>query len=160
MVRSVNLEVAKNGDTSWDFPALDTPQPQQSKKAESGWLISVANATETVASAENSTPDAMLTSIVAKMVQIENGTLVYDDAQSGDKTEVIINHLDLSIPTPDDLITLNVDAVYNGEQIIASGTIGSITEILADKVYPINLQVKAYGMAAKANGNLNNMLSK
>ncbi len=156
----INLEVAKNGDTSWDFPALDTPQPQQSKKAESGWLISVANATETVASAENSTPDAMLTSIVAKMVQIENGTLVYDDAQSGDKTEVIINHLDLSIPTPDDLITLNVDAVYNGEQIIASGTIGSITEILADKVYPINLQVKAYGMAAKANGNLNNMLSK
>ena len=156
----INLEVAKNGDTSWDFPALDTPQPQQSKKAESGWLISVANATETVASAENSTPDAMLTSIVAKMVQIENGTLIYDDAQSGDKTEVIINHLDLSIPTPDDLITLNVDAVYNGEQIIASGTIGSITEILADKVYPINLQVKAYGMAAKANGNLNNMLSK
>lgn len=156
----INLEVAKNGDTSWDFPALDTPQPQQSKKAESGWLISVANATETVASAENSTPDAMLTSIVAKMVQIENGTLVYDDAQSGDKTEVIINHLDLSIPTPDDLITLNVDAVYNGEQIIANGTIGSITEILADKVYPINLQVKAYGMAAKANGNLNNMLSK
>ena len=156
----INLEVAKNGDTSWDFPALDTPQPQQSKKAESGWLISVANATETVASAENSTPDAMLTSIVAKMVQIENGTLVYDDAQSGDKTEVIINHLDLSIPTPDDLITLNVDAFYNGEQIIANGTIGSITEILADKVYPINLQVKAYGMAAKANGNLNNMLSK
>ncbi len=156
----INLEVAKNGDTSWDFPALDTPQPQQSKKAESGWLISVANATETVASAENPTPDAMLTSIVAKMVQIENGTLVYDDAQSGDKTEAIINHLDLSIPTPDDLITLNVDAVYNGEQIIANGTIGSITEILADKVYPINLQVKAYGMAAKANGNLNNMLSK
>lgn len=156
----INLEVAKNGDASWDFPALDTPQAQPVKKAESGWLISVANATETAAPAETSTPDAMLTSIVAKMVQIENGTLVYDDAQSGNKTEVVINHLDLSIPTPDDLITLNVDALYNGEQIIASGTIGSITEALADKVYPINLQVKAYGMAAKANGNLNNMLSK
>lgn len=156
----INLEVAKNGDASWDFPALDTPQAQPVKKAESGWLISVANATETLAQAETSTPDAMLTSIVAKMVQIENGTLVYDDAQSGNKTEVVINHLDLSIPTPDDLITLNVDALYNGEQIIASGTVGSITEALADKVYPINLQVKAYGMAAKANGNLNNMLSK
>ena len=156
----INLEVAQNGDASWDFPALDTPQPQQSIKAENGWLISVANATETLAQAETSTPDAMLTSIVAKMVQIENGTLVYDDAQSGNKTEVVINHLDLSIPTPDDLITLNVDALYNGEQIIASGTIGSITEALADKIYPINLQVKAYGMAAKANGNLNNMLSK
>ena len=156
----INLEVAKNGDASWDFPALDTPQAQPVKKAESGWLISVANATETLAQAETSTPDAMLTSIVAKMVQIENGTLVYDDAQSGSKTEVVINHLDLSIPTPDDLITLNVDALYNGEQIIASGTIGSITEALADKIYPINLQVKAYGMAAKANGNLNNMLSK
>lgn len=156
----INLEVAKNGDASWDFPALNAPQPQPVKKAESGWLISVANATETVAPAETSAPDAMLTSIVAKMVQIENGTLVYDDAQSGSKTEVVINHLDLSILTPDDLITLNVDAVYNGEQIIASGTIGSITEALADKVYPINLQVKAYGMAAKANGNLNNMLSK
>ena len=155
----INLEVAKNGDTSWDFPALDTPQPQPITKAESGWLISVANATETAAPAETSAPDAMLTGIVAKMVQIENGTLVYDDAQSGSKTEVVINHLDLSIPTPDDLITLNVDAVYNGEQIIANGTIGSITEILADKVYPINLQVKAYGMAAKANGTLNNMLS-
>ena len=155
----INLEVAKNGDASWDFPALDTPQAQPVKKAESGWLISVANATETAAPAETSTPDAMLTSIVAKMVQIENGTLVYDDAQSGSKTEVVINHLDLSIPTPDDLITLNVDALYNGEQIIASGTIGSITEALADKIYPINLQIKAYGMAAKANGNLNNMLS-
>ena len=156
----INLEVAQNGNASWDFPALDTPQAQPVKKAESGWLISVANATETLAQAETSTPDAMLTSIVAKMVQIENGTLVYDDAQSGNKTEVVINHLDLSIPTPDDLITLNVDALYNGEQIIASGTIGSITEALADKIYPINLQVKAYGMAAKANGNLNNMLSK
>lgn len=156
----INLEVAQNGNASWDFPALDTPQAQPVKKAESGWLISVANATETLAQAETSTPDAMLTSIVAKMVQIENGTLVYDDAQSGNKTEVVINHLDLSIPTPDDLITLNVDALYNGEQIIASGTVGSITEALADKIYPINLQVKAYGMAAKANGNLNNMLSK
>lgn len=156
----INLEVAQNGDASWDFPALDTPQPQQSIKAENGWLISVANATETLAQAETSTPDAMLTSIVAKMVQIENGTLVYDDAQSGNKTEVVINHLDLSIPTPDDLITLNVDALYNGEQIIASGTVGSITEALADKIYPINLQIKAYGMAAKAQGNLNNMLSK
>ena len=155
----INLEVAQNGDASWDFPALDTPQAQQPKKAESGWLISVANATETVAPAETSSPDAMLTSIVAKMVQIENGSLVYDDAQSGDKIEVVINHLDLSIPTPDDLITLDVDAVYNGEQIIASGTVGSITQALATKVYPINLQVKAYGMAAKANGNLNNMFS-
>ncbi len=155
----INLEVAQNGDASWDFPALDTPQPQAVKKAESGWLISVANATEVPQPAEASAPDAMLTGIVAKMVQIENGSVVYDDAQSGSKTEVIINHLDLSIPTPDDLITLNADVVYNGEQIVAGGTIGSITEALADKVYPIDLQVKAYGMAAKANGNLNNMLS-
>ncbi len=153
----INLEVAPNGDASWDFPALDTPQPVV--KAESGWLISVANATEVVQSAEASAPDAMLTGIVAKMVQIDNGSVVYDDAQSGSKTEVIINHLDLSIPTPDDLITLNADVVYNGEQIVAGGTIGSITEALADKIYPINLQVKAYGMAAKANGNLNKMLS-
>ncbi len=154
---NINLEISKQGQTSWDFVPLPQDQKPAPKVSSSGWLIKSAYAApmeEVPAPAE-----WQISELVAKMVQIQNAKVSFEDEKSGVSENIQINNLELSIPSPNDLISVKLDVVYQDEPFVLSGTIGSIGELLADQVYPINVDLSAYKVNGKVAGNLKHLMT-
>lgn len=150
----IYLEVAKNGDASWDFPALK--EMKTSAYRESGWLIKSAAAAET----EEQLKDKVraLAGFAAHEVVIENGIVKYTNKQDGSNINLAINNISLSVPGVDEQISMNADVVYNGQDIKTEAVLGSLNSLLEDnKPYPVLLKGSAYGVGLDLDGSLVNV---
>ncbi len=152
----IYLEVAKNGDASWDFPALKNMKT--AAYSDNGWLIKSAVAAET----EESLKEKLkaFAGYSAQNVVIENGIVKYTNKQDGSNINLTINNVALSVPGVDEQITLDADVVYNGQDIKIESVLGSIDNLLEDsKPYPVLAKGNAYGVGLDLNGSLVNIFN-
>lgn len=147
----IYLEVAKNGDASWDFPALK--DMKSAARYDSGWLVKPAAAAER----EESLKEKLkaFAGYSAQNIVIENGIVKYANQQDGNNINLTINNVALSVPGVDEQITLDADVVYNGQDIRIESILGSIDNLLEDgKPYPVLAKGNIYGAGLDLNGSL------
>lgn len=146
----VHLEIAKDGQANWDFPSLK--KATTASYESSGWLIKSAQAQEPKSTKVDL---KALAGFAAKEVVIENGLVNFDDQKSGSNTNVIINGLNMSIPSVNDPINASFDIVYNGDNINGKTELGSIADLIENnKPYPLILNGSAYGLNLDISGSV------
>lgn len=146
---SVNLEKAKNGAASWDFKPLseDTVKQAIAQTPRAGKV-------EAEIKPEKNPEMALLAGFAARDVLIENGQVSYDDAQSGQKINLGINQITLSVPSFKDDVSGSFNVVYDGQAYKGEFTAGSVEQAMKDKEpFPLNLTATAMGINIKLNGN-------
>lgn len=141
----VNLAVSKNGTPNWAFAPVE-PKTDQTSPA--------AQAKPTVQAAQT----AAAIGIVAKHLQIDNGTLVYQDMKTGSTSNVKINSVNLTSAGMDDNIDVDFDVLFNGDKIAGTAETGSINSVLQNRPdFPVRADVKAFGASVQTNLKLNNL---
>lgn len=150
----VYLEVAKNGDANWDFPALKSNQMAAFEN--DGWLIKSAQAAKPEIQNKDKLKD--LAGFAAQNVVIENGIVKYDNYQDNSQVNLIINDITLSIPSVEDPISLNAHVVYNEQNINFKSTLGSLSALIEGKEpFPVILNGTAYGTDLDVSGSVADM---
>ncbi len=140
----VYLYVSPTGENNWTFekPGVQTAQ--------------AAPLTANDAAVEVSAP----LNLVAKEVDIENGVVIYQDLKSRSKTDVRVQSFALTAEDMASDVDIVADLLFNGEQINATATTGSIQSLLRDEPnFPVHAKVKAYGATVDADVKLSGLLS-
>ena len=140
----VYLYVSPTGENNWTFekPGVQTAQ--------------AAPLTVTDAAPEVSAP----LNLVAKEVDISDGIVIYHDLRSSSKTDVRVQSFALTAEDMASDVDIVADLLFNGEQINATATTGSIQSLLRDEPnFPVQVKVKAYGATADADMKLSGLLS-
>ena len=140
----VYLYVSPTGENNWTFekPGVETAQ--------------AAPLTVTDAAPEVSAP----LNLVAKEVDISDGIVIYHDLRSSSKTDVRVQSFALTAEDMASDVDIVADLLFNGEQINATATTGSIQSLLRDEPnFPVQVKVKAYGATADADMKLSGLLS-
>ena len=140
----VYLYVSPTGENNWTFekPGVQTAQ--------------AAPLTVTDAAPEVSAP----LNLVAKEVDISDGIVIYHDLRSSSKTDVRVQSFALTAEDMASDVDIVADLLFNGEQINATATTGSIQSLLRDEPnFPFQVKVKAYGATADADMKLSGLLS-
>lgn len=141
----VNLAVSKNGTPNWAFTPVE---------AKTAGTISKTQNEPAVAAAKT----AAAIGIVAKHLQIDNGSVVYQDMKTGGTTNVQINTVNLTSAGMDDNINLDFDVLLNGNKITGTAETGSINSVLQNRPdFPVKAAVKAFGANLQTNLKLNNL---
>lgn len=150
----VYLEVSRAGEGNWDFSALKAKKTAQYES--SGFLIKSAMAAENEMGGK--TDLSALAGFVARQVSIDSGFVQYKDDTKKQVSEVVINEIDLSIPGVDEPITLAADVIFDGQNINAKATLGSLNLLLdGKKPFPVQLAGTAYGVDVKLIGSVGDM---
>ncbi len=150
------LEVASDGKANWDFPKNTQMATVDVKNVSYSFsLISEANASENVA-----VPTAaFLNGFVAKNVSISDGVVQYNNLQSKQNINLIINNIRMSAESMDSDLTAEFNVVYNNDKIVGKTVLGSLNSLLSGKgVYPVSLSVNAFNVDAELAGNVVDML--
>ncbi len=114
----IYLETLKSGKSSWDFNL-----PQNNNASET-----IPNtATKDVKVNPAST---LAVGLIAKEVKLEDGNLVYYDAKSGNKIQLVLNKVELEAEGGDAPMKLNIDAIYDNKPITAELKMSNIEKIL------------------------------
>lgn len=150
----VYLEVSKSGAANWDFPGLKANKTV--KYESSGFLIKSAMAAENEVGGK--TDLSALAGFAARQIRIESGLVQYKDDAKNQVSEVVINEIDLSVPGVDEPITLAADVIFDGQNINAKATLGSLNLLLdGKKPFPVKLAGTAYGVDVKLIGSVGDM---
>lgn len=152
----VYLEIYKSGEPNWDFPAF-RKIPTATVYESSGFIIKSALAQEILAvdDAPKTTNLEAFAGFAAKSVVIENGIVQYNNQQDNSKVDLQIKKLSLAVPDIDDPINADFDVVYNGQNINAKTTMGSLNDLMeTTKPYPVILNGSAYGLNVDLNGSV------
>ena len=133
------LEKNKQGQANWEFdtrPAAggSAPQPTQQQASESGGGF-------------NGLP-------VISDVQMKNVRLVYNDAQSGAKNDLLLKQLSVK-QAKNDTLAVKLAADVDGNEIAAEGTLGSLAELMApSRPWPVKLAVTVPGATVNVDGSI------
>lgn len=150
---SVNLEKAKDGAASWDFKPLSEDTVKQAIAQ-----TPRADKVETEIKPEKNPEMALLAGFAARDVLIENGQVSYDDAQGGQKINLGINQITLSVPSFKDNVSGSFNVVYDGQAYKGEFTAGSVEQAMKDKEpFPLNLTATAMGINIKLDGNASDL---
>lgn len=160
----INLEIAKDGKTNWDFSKLDAPSNQQidllKDQAVATGLVNAQDADKTAEVLKENPQAIALAGFAARNISIENGALTLIDNKTGKVTQAVLNDFEMSAPSMDANISLVFDALFNDQKIKGEADVGSINKLLNNEPnYPIDAKVSAYGADVQLNGSVNGILS-
>jgi len=124
----IHLERAKDGRVNWEF---------------SGTGASVSGG------GDNKTPEISLA-----RGEISNGSITYLDRQAGDVISLSNIELLAAMPKGSSRLTLDGEAVWQGQKAILTGNIADIHKLLADGVTAIDLNAELAGAKLGLNGNI------
>lgn len=97
---------------------------------------------------------------VLRNLLIENARVAFRDGQSEKTTKLVVDTMSLKADAADQPIALTLTGSYDGNGILASGTLGSRTALLsAEKPYPLALAIEAGGAKVKADGTVSRFLN-
>lgn len=156
----IYLETSAGGKKSWEFAAPRASAPTQKQAFNSGWLIASAHAAENQAapSAEKPSPLGSISDIIARQVEITDGTLNYFDGGAKKSYKVAINNIALSTEGMALPVNVSWDVAYDNIQSSGKGTLGSLQDLLNNAPdYPVDLQLSALGLNAKVQAKLTDM---
>lgn len=143
----VFLEIAPDGRQNWDFsqPKLgNTPVNQAMREVKKAGKAAPAT--------------ALIAGFAAKNVSVENGLVQYNDLQSKQSFNLVINGINMSAESMDSDLRANFDVVYDNQRIKAQTFLGSINRLMAgNEEYPVNGNISAYGVEAELAGNILDM---
>ena len=92
---------------------------------------------------------------VVKSVRMEDVVLTYRDGIAGTEKTFVIREVDLAADGPDSPLKLNVEATLDGEEFEADGTLGAVSALLDNKVFPISIEAEAFGAQIDIAGSIN-----
>ena len=163
----VYLEVSLAGKENWVLgaeekaAAKNLPEPTMPQKTTKEAELPVVANSQDATNAEPAPAKALIAGFAAKNVTIQNAIVMFDNLQTAEQVDVAINSFNLSMDSMDAPINLNFDVIYNEQFIKGQAVVGSINEFLrADNPYPVNIDVNAYQIQAKANGVLTQIMSE
>ncbi len=142
----IYLETAANGQNSWDFGSGGNAS-QAIKK--------VGNKVNAPVKAV--APAAAL-GLIAKDVILQDGVISYYDAKSDKTTKVLINEIQLEVPSADEAISLTADAVYDGQDIELELEANSLNSLMAEGKADFVAELKALKISAKIAGGVADVL--
>ncbi len=134
---NIHLETNKKGEGNWVFASGPAKQEEPAKDA---------GTTELPALAVNE-------------VHIEKANITYKDGQTGKTTELLIDQITVNSSSFSDPMTLLVKASFNNAPLNINGELGSINNLLANKDYPIKLNVGIAGAEISVDGKLGQPMS-
>lgn len=137
----INLEVGKDGRPNWDFQTAGAPSSGQSTSQPSG--------------AAGTSGDAVtLPDISLGDVRLEDGTVTYRDARSGQLIELSDIQMKLSLPDLDSPVKAAGSLVWNGEELSLDLESGNLRGLMAGQVTPVGLQLKSNPVTLGYKGSL------
>ena len=159
----INLEIAADGATNWDFSNVKKPSAQQlallKDQAVATGFIS-ADKADKAAEVIAEKPQALaLAGFAANDVLIENGSLVFANQQTGEVISAVLNRFEMSMDSLDAPINATFDALYNNQSIKGEVQLGALNDLLNEiPNFPVKADVAAYGAEVNANGVVNGVL--
>lgn len=148
------LEVAKNGQASWDFASSHVAKDNVAQD------VRELNVQPSSVEAIKENPElALLAGFAAKSVVIENGLVEFDDQKNGSQQNVVIKEMNIGIPNVNSAITAYFDVIYNKQKITGQLVSGSIEKFVeAKEAFPINLNATALGIDVDINGSVEDVM--
>ncbi len=142
----VYLETATNGQKNWDFTkGTKVAEAVKREASKAGDAIQVA------------VPAAVL-GLVAKDVVLQKGVVSYYDAKSNKTTKVLINEIQLEVPSANEAISLNADAILDGQDIKLEMEANSLNSLMQEGKVDFDAKLKALKVSAKIAGVVENAL--
>lgn len=92
---------------------------------------------------------------VVRSVRMQDVTLTYLDGLAGTERSFVVEEVDLAADGPDSPLELSVEAELDGEAIEVEGTLGPVTALLDNKVFPVQLDGEALGAKIELDGSIN-----
>lgn len=162
----INLEVAANGEASWDFkktPKIGHQQLNLMKdQAIATGLVDMKTADKAVAIVNENPAAAALAGFAAKNILIENGSFNFINQQTGQNINVELIKLAMSAGNMDDEVKAEFEVLFNGNNIKGSTVLGAPNLLLdgGTEAYPVALNATAYGVILQLDGNVWDALKK
>lgn len=144
----IYLETSANGAKSWEFslPSTGKPaQPQQNNGTSQQKNVNGAAA-------------PLAVGLVAREVSLQNGLVVYYDAQTQKTTQAVINEINLETEGNDEPIYLSADVVLDGQDISAELEADNLNSVITEGKCAFKSKVKAYGLSADLSGTAEGLL--
>ena len=159
----INLEIATDGSSNWDFSDVKKPSAQQlavlKDQAVATGFISADKADKAAEVIAEKPQTLALAGFAANDVLIENGAFVFANQQTGEVVSAVLNSFKMSMDSLDDPINATFDAVYDNQTIKGKAQLGAMNDLLNEKPdFPVKAEVAAYGAEVNANGVLNGLL--
>ena len=141
----IYLETNIDGEQNWVFMPVNNANDNKEQKNEQP---KVKDATPVLAAG-----------LIAKQVELTNGVVVYYDAKTNKTIQVDINNINLEIPSQDEILSLNVDAVFDGRNITLNLQADSLASILNQGKASFETAIKAMGINAEIRGAVEDILT-
>ena len=141
----IYLETNIDGEQNWVFMPVNNANDNKEQKNEQS---KVKDATPVLAAG-----------LIAKQVELTNGVVVYYDAKTNKTIQVDINNINLEIPSQDEILSLNVDAVFDGRNITLNLQADSLASILNQGKASFETAIKAMGINAEIRGAVEDILT-
>lgn len=146
----IYLEVNEKGKANWEFDKVKTASLGYKQYAQSSVVKSDAVVSN------NKMP---ISGFMAKNVLVEDGLVSFSNAQSKQDVVLDIHELTLKAESIDSEINVTFDVKFNEEDIVGKARLGSLNGLFeAYNPYPIELNAKAYGVSAKVDGSVIDVL--
>lgn len=139
----VYLEVAKDGNKSWEFAKLS--DKGQSNNGKSSPQVKDAKAVAAIG-------------LIAKEVRLEDGQVNYYDAKSKENINAQINEIELEVED-DKPIELKLDAIYDNKSIQANLKLSELKKIMQSGNVDVEGVVEALGIKTSLQGVVSNVMS-
>lgn len=109
------------------------------------WEFSSSNDADSSDIAGNSDADGDVSLPVVHSVLIRDVNVIYKDGISGQTHNLTVANMDLSADGATDPMSLTLAAVYNDEKINVTGTLGSISTLSGNDMFPVKVNISALG---------------
>ena len=135
----IYLETAKDGTNSWVFNTGSTAGTASAQAGYDDRQVKDVSAAAAVV-------------LIAREVVLENGIISYYDARTNQTKQGVINSLELDVEGNDAPINLDIDAVYDGQEVTAQLTANTLNSILNDGKVDFDAQIRALKVSADLSG--------
>ena len=143
----IYLETSAEGDKNWMFVTTKSNTPKNE-----------ANTNNETTETKDATP-LLAAGLVAKQVELSNGVVSYYDAKTGKTTLAEIKKIGLQIPSQNELLTLSVDALLDGQEFEAEAKIDNLASVLNEGKLSFDADIAAMGVEAELRGAMEDALT-
>lgn len=143
----IYLETSAGGDKNWMFVTTKSNTPKNE-----------ANTNNETTETKDATP-LLAAGLVAKQVELSNGVVSYYDAKTGKTTLAEIKKIGLQIPSQNELLTLSVDALLDGQEFEAEAKIDNLASVLNEGKLSFDADIAAMGVEAELRGAMEDALT-
>ncbi len=81
--------------------------------------------------------------VVIQELLIEDAMITYNDGASGQSYGIQINELKVVMDSLDSSVSLLFDVIYDQKPLRVEGEVGSVNQLLANQIYPLDLTVQS-----------------